>query len=127
MNIDELTIGQARELVSIFADSGKGFYANYIGKYVIVRSRNEGVNAGYVVDADSTGVVLKDARRMWRHRPLNKSDQVMWYESCANHGLSTDGYSRLSEPVTEKAIVENYSITVCSENAAISIQSYKNE
>ena len=40
-----------------------------IGKFVIVRSRNEGVNAGTLRAADDTGVILEDCRRIWYHKP----------------------------------------------------------
>lgn len=36
-----------------------------IGKNVIVRSRNEGINIGTVIVADNTGVELKNCRRLW--------------------------------------------------------------
>ena len=51
MNIDELTLGQAKELAGLFsvkAESNKSFLDEFIGQYVICRSRNEGVNAGVV-------------------------------------------------------------------------------
>ena len=93
-------------------------YSRYVGKYVIVRSKNEGLNAGTVLAADATGVCLKDARRLWYHKPANKAEA--WYEGVANSGLSND--SKISSPVKEKAIVEPYSITVCSEVAEKSIK-----
>lgn len=67
MNIDDLTLGQVKEFQSIFSKerlSAKNLAANLIGKYVIIRSRNEGLNAGVLVEADETGVVLKEARRI---------------------------------------------------------------
>ena len=90
-----------------------------IGKYVIVRSRNEGINAGKVTAADETGVVLKGARRLWLHKPLKTSES--WYEGVANHGLSYD--SRVSGTVKCKVIIEDYSMTLCSDEAKQSIKS----
>ena len=94
-------------------------YDDFIGKYVIVRSRNEGINAGFVEMADSTGVVLKEARRIWYHKPKDKS--LSWYEGVAVSGLSAD--SKLSGVVGQKVIIEDYSITLCTEIAQQSIQS----
>ena len=91
---------------------------NYKGKYVIVRSRNEGINAGYVKDADETGIILKKARRIWYHKPADTSES--WYEGVANHGLSPD--SKVSGVVKSKAIIEDYSITQCSKKARQSIE-----
>ena len=89
-----------------------------IGKYVIVRSSNEGINAGVVKLADDTGVVLTDARRIWYHRPKDESES--WYEGDARTGVSTT--SKLSGAVGEKAIIERYSMTVCTPEASASIK-----
>jgi hypothetical protein len=93
-----------------------------IGSYVIVRSRNEGINAGLVVAADETGIVLKDARRIWYHRPADSG--MSWYEGVAASGLG-DG-SKLSPPVPTKIIVEDYSVTYCTAQAERSIREWPN-
>ena len=95
--------------------------ASYIGKYVIVRSWNEGVNAGTVLAADNNGIVLGDCRRLWRHIPKNKS--LSWYEGVAISGL--DDNSSISAPVPQKVIVEKYSITSVSSEAEKSIKEFK--
>lgn len=98
----------------------KNLFDKYIGKYVICRSRNEGVNAGVVVELDETGVILKDARRLYYHKPINKN--VSWYEGVAKFGISDD--SRLGTPI-EKIIVEDYSLTLCTAEAEKSIKEAK--
>lgn len=95
-----------------------GVAETMVGKYAIIRSRNEGINAGEVIAADATGVVLKNARRIWYHRPADKSES--WYEGVANHGLSSD--SKISGAVDQKAIIEDYSVTLCSPLARQSIE-----
>ena len=115
MDINELTIGQLKEIKSMCGlneQPSKGLFSRYVGKYVICRSRNEGVNSGVVVEADETGVILKDARRLFYHKPINKN--VSWYEGVAKTGISSD--SRVGTPV-EKLIVEEYSLTVCTQEA----------
>lgn len=99
--------------VSVTKTLGSGV----VGKFVICRSRNEGINAGIVSALDHTGVILKDARRIWYHKPkdVNKS----WYEGVAESGLSDD--SKVSCTVSEKVIIEDYSLTICSEAAKVSI------
>lgn len=84
-----------------------------IGKKVIVRTRNEGINAGIVVLADDTGVELKECRRIWYHKPLDKS--VSWYEGIAMTGISKD--SKVSCTVNSKVIIEDYSMTLCTDEA----------
>ncbi|MBM1556690.1 hypothetical protein JQV19_08520 [Sulfitobacter mediterraneus] len=95
-----------------------GVAGSMIGKYAIIRSRNEGINAGEIAAADETGVVLKNARRIWYHRPADKSES--WYEGVANHGLSDD--SKVSGAVSQKAIIEGYSVTICTDVARQSIE-----
>ena len=122
MNIDNLTIAQAREIAAMFAQAtqpkAQRLTDKLVGKYVIVRSRNEGINAGYVEAADETGIVLREARRLWYHKPAVESES--WYEGVANHGLSAD--SKISAPVSAKAIIEDYSVTLCTEKAQASIE-----
>lgn len=95
----------------------------YVGKYCLSRSRNEGVNAGYVVAADETGVIMRDVRRLWYHKPAN-SDQA-WYEGVANSGAHKD--CRMSPIVDEKCIVEAYSLTTCSDTARKTIEKHPSE
>jgi hypothetical protein len=84
-----------------------------IGRKVLVRSRNEGINCGEVVLADETGVELKDCRRLWYHKP--KDSSVAWYEGVAISGLSSD--SKVSCTVPRKVIIEDYSMTACTSEA----------
>lgn len=88
-----------------------------IGKNVIVRSRNEGINVGTVVVADRSGVEIKNCRRLWYHKPKNES--LSWYEGVAVSGISDD--SKVSCTTARKTIVEDYSITECSDDAYKSI------
>jgi len=95
-------------------------YDSVIGKYVIVRSRNEGLNAGFLKKADHTGCVLSQAQRLYR--PISKDKSLSWYEGVAQTGLADE--SKVSGAVEEKVIVEDYSITICSEQAKKSIQGF---
>lgn len=88
-----------------------------IGKQVLVRSRNEGINAGTVVTADATGIELKNCRRLWHHKPKDKN--VCWYEGIAKTGL--DKTSKVSCTIPSKVIIEDYSATICEREAFISI------
>lgn len=125
MNLDDLTLGQIKQLNGLFGNRNteikSTLYERYIGKYVICRSRNEGVNAGTVLAADETGVILADARRLYYHKPVNKN--VSWYEGIAKYGLSPD--SKVGVAV-EKIVVEDYSLTICTEDAEKSLRGAKN-
>jgi len=121
MNIDDLTLGELKQLQSLFNlqnnTESNNLGSRYIGKYVICRTRNEGINAGKVIDLDETGVILQDARRLYYHKPINKN--VSWYEGVAKYGISND--SKVGT-TGEKFIVEDYSLTICSEEAENSIR-----
>jgi hypothetical protein len=122
MNINDLTIGQGKELAGLFGSQPpESLHKISVGKYVICRSRNEGLNAGVVLAADSTGVILKDCRRLWYHKPLKEG--ACWYEAIANSGISPD--SKVSEPVSQKLICEDYSLTVCTAKAEETIRGIK--
>ena len=130
-NLDNVSFGEIKELISMIGclngqqskisqTKENSMLKNYIGKYVIVRSRNEGINAGEVLDIDETGVILKDARRLYYHAP--KNSKVSWYEGVAQSGLSD---SSKVGAVCEKVIVENYSLTICTSDAEQSIRGAK--
>lgn len=113
MNVDDLTIGEAKRLASMFqatAPATHNLTSAAIGKYVIVRTRNEGLNCGVLMAADETGCVLNDARRIWYSKP--KDSKLSWYEGVAESGLASG--SKISGKVEAKYIIEDYSITLCS-------------
>jgi len=91
-----------------------------IGRYAIVRSYNEGVNAGVVISYNKDMIELSDCRRLWRHWPKDKKKS--WYEGVAISGL--DEKSQISIAVPTKIIVEKYSITICSKEAEQSIREF---
>jgi hypothetical protein len=99
---------EVKKSLEVFEFTGEKTVASVmIGKYVIVRSRNEGINVGEVELADDTGIVLKNARRLYYHRPKDKS--LSWYEGVAQSGISDD--SRVSGTIGRKVIIEDYSMT----------------
>ncbi len=122
MNIDDITLGQFKSLQAVLGGNaptkGSALTSHLVGKYVIIRSRNEGINAGTISAIDETGVILDNARRIWYHKPKVVSES--WYEGVANHGLSSD--SKVSAAVKQKAIIEDYSVTVCTSDAQKSIE-----
>jgi len=82
-----------------------------IGRSVIVRSSNEGINIGKVELADETGIILTDCRRLYYHKP--KDLKLSWYEGVAMSGLNKN--SKVSGTVDRKVIIEKYSMTECND------------
>ncbi|MBV8061058.1 MAG: hypothetical protein JO253_05990 [Alphaproteobacteria bacterium] len=86
MNIEDLTIKQARELAALFGatqSSGESLGSHMVGKYVIARCYSAGVHAGEVVKAHNDEVILKNARRLWQWQA---KDGVA-LSGLAQHGL----------------------------------------
>lgn len=122
MNIDDLTIGQARSLAQMFATgmSQVGIDNGMTGRYVIVRCHDAGVHAGVLEAYNGRECVLTDARRMWYHRPAVETSS--WYEGVANHGLAPD--SKLSGTVARRHLTENCDIVLCTPVAEASIRAH---
>ena len=66
MNINDLTIGQAKELAAMFGGAARDqFTTPHIGKRCIVRTYASGVFCATVVAHDGRMVELHDCRRLW--------------------------------------------------------------
>lgn len=86
MNIEDLTIKQARELAALFqttqAPSAKH---PFVGRYCIARCYSAGVHAGEVVSVEGENVLLKDSTRLWSWRAT---------EGIALSGVAQNGIDR---------------------------------
>lgn len=91
MNIDNLTIAQAREIAGMFCPQPGAFPAStkphpFLGLYVIARCYSAGVHAGEVVSVDGENVVLKNSRRLWSW----KAKDGVALSGVAQAGLTAD-------------------------------------
>jgi hypothetical protein len=90
MNIDQLTIGEAKQLAAMFA--GQSHQAQptlinpVVGKYCIARCYSAGVHAGEVVSVDGENVILKNSRRLWSW----KANDGIALSGVAQHGIKRD-------------------------------------
>uniref|UniRef100_A0AB39ABX5 DUF6948 domain-containing protein n=1 Tax=Pectobacterium phage Sabo TaxID=3158141 RepID=A0AB39ABX5_9CAUD len=74
MDINEITLGQAKELSQLFsttsvvneAQANGRLERNFIGKSVIIRTYSAGVWFGVLSEKSGNEVIVKNARRMWR-------------------------------------------------------------
>jgi hypothetical protein len=66
MNIDDLTIGQAKELAEMFSVEDAMITSPHIGKKCIIRTYASGVHYGELVSQNGRQIELKNARRLWR-------------------------------------------------------------
>lgn len=123
MNLDELTLGQIKELQSLFnltAQSKPEMPNPFIGRYCIARTRNAGVIFGKVIDAGDRYLHMIEARRLWRI--ISEDKTKSWYEGAAKSGL--DISSKVSSE-TERFINEDYELNICSDVAIKSIREFK--
>ena len=107
-NINELTIGQAKEIAAIFGLTGgvhqttsipTGNPNPAIGKYCIVRCHNAGVHAGIVKQANAEFVELEDSRRLWFWK------SAFTLSEAANEGVTSE--SKIAAPLSVLVIPIN--------------------
>jgi hypothetical protein len=120
MNIDDLTLGQLKEIAEMFPQMEKTTLKSpMIGKYVLVRCFSSGVHAGELVSQVGDVVVLKDSRRLWS-----------W---GSNGGVALSGVAQLGMKEGKKVDTLNPLIQItgvietilCSKIAEDSINGYK--
>jgi len=67
MDIDKLTLGDIKNLQSLFSGQPLQTLTNpFIGRRVLVRTYSAGVHIGTLVSATETECHLKDALRLWK-------------------------------------------------------------
>lgn len=117
MNIEDLTIKQARELAAIFGGNTETRIDNgMIGKCVIVRCRDAGVHAGVLEAYSGREAVLTESRRLWYWKPAgNKS----FLSGVAVAGL--DKASKVGAALPRLHLTETCEIIECTDVAAASI------
>lgn len=111
MDINNLTIGQAKELAAQFGGTAASLDNGMTGKYVIARCRDAGVHAGILESHNGRECVLLESRRFWYWKPLKGK----FLSAVANNGLHTD--SKIGETVERLHLTENCEISLCSEDA----------
>ena len=70
MNINDLTIGQAKELAALFSGAQQQQQPtslnSMVGKKCVIRTYSAGVWFGEVAEKSGNEVIVKNARRMWK-------------------------------------------------------------
>jgi len=119
INVNDLTIGQAQQLVAMFGAQGPSAQSPFIGNYVVVRCREAGVHAGVLMAASGRSCVLSESRRLWYWKPTNGA---AFLSGVATEGL--DSTSKVGAPV-EIELTENCEIICCTKKAEASIRAHK--
>lgn len=88
----------------------------WIGKYVIVRTRDAGVHAGKLKSRNGRECELTEARRLWYWKVANNG---AFLSGIATQGLD-HGASQVGAPI-DVLLTENCEIIACNDDAAKSI------
>lgn len=119
MNLDDLTIGQAKELAAMISGSKAQNQPHpFVGKYVICRCYAAGVHAGYLVSQDGDNAVLRDSRRLWQWTANNG----IALSGLSQHGLKSGKLDTLLPEIALTGVCETIP---CSEEAMVSISEYR--
>jgi len=123
MNINELTIGQAREIAAMFgiAQTAPASHAKscpLIGQKVIVRAYRAGVHYGTLVSLDGECAVLSNARRLWFWQVDGKKGVSL--SDVAEHGLSDQ--SKICAVVSTQIVIDACEVMTTTATAQASIE-----
>ena len=124
MNIDNLTIGQAKELAALFSGAQTqqqpASLNSMVGKKCIVRTYSAGVWFGEIAEKSGNEVVVKNARRMWKWW----AKEGISLSSVALHGIKQD-QSKIVEAVPS-VWLEAIELIPASDKAIASIEGAPN-
>lgn len=119
MNINDLTIGQAKELAASFGNQqtsqSSGINDYCIDKNVIIRTYSAGVWCGTLSQKSGNEVILTNARRLWRWWAA----ESISLSGVANHGI-IESKSKIA-PMIEGVWLEAIEIIPTTEKAQKSI------
>jgi hypothetical protein len=120
MNINDLTIGEAKELANLFGNSTDSSGLNgMIGEKVIIRTYSAGVFFGKLVEKSGNEVILENARRLW----LWQAKSSISLSAVAIDGVNESG-SKICGAV-ESIWLEAIEILPCTSDAIKSIEGAK--
>lgn len=94
MNIDDLTLRQAKELTVQFGHKNTCGLNSMIGEKVIVRTYSAGVHYGELIEKEGEEVILKESRRLYFWK--TKNDGISLSEVSID-GL--DNSSKVCSPI----------------------------
>jgi hypothetical protein len=123
MDINNLTLGQAKELACLFNNGGVSAQNNeceMVNTYSIIRTYSAGVWFGKVLKKSGNEIILGEARRLYYWQTVNKGVSL---SEVSIHGLTDN--SKVCEAV-EKVWLQPIEIIPCTTTAIKNIQEKKN-
>ena len=120
MDINSLTIGQAKELAAMFGGSASNAApppSAHVGKKCIVRTYASGVFFATVVSHHGRQIEMQNARRLWRFDCKNGIECT----AVAMHGSGGER-ARICETVPAMTVLDALEIIPCSPVAIAQIE-----
>ena len=121
MDINDLTIKQAKELAAMFSESGAARVSPHIGKKCIIRAYASGVHFGTLKAQHGRQVELENARRLWR---WDAAPHGISLSEIARHG-PVGSRSKICCVVDEMSILDALEVIPCTDDAAKVIEDAK--
>ena len=116
MNIDDLTLGQLKEIAGMKIIAEKNTHErcvhSSVGKICIMRGTASGIHVGTVEEVSNANVTLSSSRRLWGW----KAKKHFTLSSVAIHGISEE-HSRVSETLPVIFISDACELIPCSPEA----------
>jgi hypothetical protein len=124
MSIDNLTLGELKQIAAMFGAKPiietKPTLTNGDERAVIVRSRDAGVQFGYLLGYQGSEVHLRDARQMWSWKAAKGGTLL----DCATHGVSAKD-CKFSGPVSRCIVISACAIIDCTPACVTSVGDVK--
>ena len=117
MKLDDLTIGEAKQLAALFGGGATTVPARDIGEYVVVRTYSAGVHVGVLDSRSGQEVVLSDPRRIWKWTGANTLHEI------SLRGVGSD--SRVSEQVESVTLTQAIEVLRCTSEAEKNLRGAK--
>ena len=114
MNLDDITIGQARQLAAMFSSQPAGPQPHpFVGQFVICRCSSAGVHAGVLQSQDGDQAVLTDARRLWSWKAKNG----VALSGLSQHGLASGKLDTLVPFIALTGVAETIPCSVAAKES----------
>ena len=117
MDINDLTISQAREIAMMFGNLSAAGHASaphpFVGKYVICRCHSAGVHAGILVSQTGDQVILHNSRRLWSWTA--KAGVAL--SGVAINGLKAGKIDTLVPEIALTGVIETIPCSDCARNS----------
>lgn len=113
MNINDLTIGQAKELAAMLGNGGAAPASPHLGKKCVIRTYASGVHFGTLTAQNGRQVELENARRLWR---WDVAPHGISLSEVATHG-PVGSRSKICCVVDEISILDALEVIPCSDAA----------